>query len=115
MIESLLCAMALSLLLTLGLELAAYGMFGVRGGRNYLLCLLVNLLTNPAVVLLHRLASLRFPGCLWAATLLLEALAVAVEGLCLKAFGQGLRRPFLLSLAANLFSYGVGRWISWLL
>ena len=59
MIESLLSAMALSLLLTLGLELVAYGMLGVRGGRNYLLCLLVNLLTNPAVVLLHRLASLR--------------------------------------------------------
>ena len=70
MIESLLSAMALSLLLTLGLELVAYGMLGVRGGHNYLLCLLVNLLTNPAVVLLHRLASLRFPSfgpprCCW--------------------------------------------------
>lgn len=69
---------------------------------NLLLFILVNVLTNPAAVLLHTL----FPGP--AATAALELGAVAVEGLCYDKLGYAVRRPWLFSLCANAFSFCLG-------
>ena len=54
-----------SLALTLLLETTAAALWGLRR-QNLLLGVMVNLLTNPAAVLLHQL----FPG--WGVTLVLE-------------------------------------------
>lgn len=88
-------------MLTLLLEGAVALLWGLRG-RNLALCGLLNVLTNPVVVLLHALVS--HP----AATALLELSAAAVEGAGYARLGEGIRRPWLLSLAANGFSFFTG-------
>ena len=60
---------------------------------------LVNILTNPAVVLLKALGVPVLP---------LEAAAIAVEGWCYQARGEAVKHPWLLALCANVFSYGAG-------
>ena len=92
---------ALSLLFTLVIEIAAALLWGLRR-KDLLLAALVNLLTNPAVLLLHLLARSQ------AATLLLEAAAVVTEGLYYRRFGQSVRAPMRFSLAANLSSFLLG-------
>ena len=90
---------AVSLGLTLALELPAVYLWGLRSRHNLKLAVLVNVLTNPAVVLLHGLGCPAIP---------LEVAAIAVEGVCYRACGEDIRRPYLLALFANGFSYSVG-------
>lgn len=90
---------AISLGLTLLLELPFVYLWGLRSRHNLKLAVLVNVLTNPAVVLLHGL---------YVPVLPLETAAIAVEGICYRMRGEDLRRPFLLALCANVFSYSVG-------
>ncbi len=91
----------LSLVLTLILEGVVALLWRLRE-RDILLFVLVNVLTNPAVVLLHAL----LPG--WGMVILLELGAVAVEGMCYARLGAGIRRPWLFALAANVFSFCLG-------
>lgn len=91
----------LSLALTLILEGAIALIWGLRR-RDLLLFVLANVLTNPMAVLLHAL----FPG--RAVTAALEAGAVLVEGALYHRLGSGVRRPWLFSLCANVFSFCVG-------
>lgn len=91
----------LPLSLTLMLEGAVALVWGLRH-RNLLLLVLVNVLTNPAAVLLHAL----FPGP--AVTAALELGVVALEGICYKKLGSAVRRPWLFSLCANAFSFCLG-------
>ena len=90
---------AISLGLTLLLELPVVYLWGVRKRRDLMVAVLVNVLTNPAVVLLHGLGCPALP---------LEIAAIAAEALCYRACGEEIRRPYLLSLCANVFSYGMG-------
>ncbi len=91
----------LPLALTLVFEGAVALVWGLRHG-DLLLMVLVNVLTNPAVVLLHAL----FPGPV--VTAVLEMGAVAVEGVCYSRLGGAVRRPWLFSLSANAFSFCLG-------
>lgn len=96
---------AVSLGLTLLLELPVAYYWGLRSRHDLTVAVLVNVLTNPAVVLLNGLLSAT-PW--WAVQLLLEAAAIAVEGFCYRHCGENIRRPYLLSLCANCISYGAG-------
>ena len=96
---------AVSLGLTLLLELPVAYCWGLRSRHDLTVAVLVNVLTNPAVVLLNGLLSAT-PW--WAVQLLLEAAAIAVEGFCYRHCGENIRRPYLLSLCANCISYGAG-------
>lgn len=98
-------AVALSLALTEAIELTAAALCGFRGKRLTLV-LLVNIITNPAVVSLYLLAvhSLSIPPIL--PVLLLEPAAVVVEALFYRR--AGISRPFIFSLAFNAVSYGAG-------
>ena len=107
-------ALALSLLLTLALELGFFALAGrlftgrsKRCKKDFLLVALANVLTNPAVVLLYWLAALYAD--INAAVVLapLELSAIFAEGFCYKKYG-GFRRPYLFSAAANIFSFGAG-------
>lgn len=103
-----LITLALSLLLTLLLEGLFALLWGLRGWREWAVLALVNLLTNPAVVLLYHLSTgLWGMNALWV-TLILECSAVAVEWRCYKLCSDQLKRPFLFALLANAFSYGLG-------
>lgn len=97
LIRSLIVSLALTLMLELGFAL----ILGVRGRRNLALVALVNVLTNPPVVLLYSL----FPSPLL--TIAAELSAVFIEGVIYRA-GTDFRRPMLFSLSANAFSYLIG-------
>ena len=101
-----------ALLISLGLTLALEGVFGLLWGLRdkwelTLLCL-VNLLTNPLVVLLHSVGQALLPA-LWGplSIMVLEAAAMAAEGWYYARY-SAIRRPYLFSLCANGFSYGFG-------
>lgn len=94
-------AFVLSLALTLVFELGFALFWGLRR-RDLVLCALVNVLTNPVVVLLHW----AFPHP--AATALWELGAVAVEGWYYRRCGRQIRRPLVFSLLCNLFSFCLG-------
>ena len=91
---------AVSLGLTLVLELAYALLWGVRSRRDMLLLLAVNAVTNPPVVALYTGVSAH-PAFL----ALLEGGAVAVEGLCYRRFGEHTGPAFLFSLCANCCSF----------
>ena len=90
---------AISLGLTLLLEVPFAWLWGLRCRHNLTVAVLVNILTNPAVVLLKALG---------VPILLLEAAAIAVEGWCYQTCGEAVNRPWRLALLANVFSYSAG-------
>ena len=102
-----------SLALTLVIELPILFAFGMRG-RELLLGLLANVLTNPPVVLVHSLLSFYTAVPAWASLAVLETIAFLTEGAVYR-LGTGLRRPFLVSLAANAASFAAGLIISFLI
>lgn len=95
-----------SLALTIVIECVIAFFFGMRGRKNVLLVVLVNLLTNPPAVLCNWLCSLylsdyhRIP-----VQLGIEAAVILTEALIYRAFARDRRwqieRPVLLSLTAN--------------
>ncbi|NCC67201.1 MAG: hypothetical protein EOM14_03250 [Clostridia bacterium] len=101
-------ALAVSLGLTVTIELAFALCCKIRAPRDILLVVLVNLLTNPAVVLSYLLLRQRVSVSPVFIVLPLELAAVAVEGFCYKYRGEKIKRPFLFSFCANVLSYCLG-------
>ncbi len=104
MVERLALCLVLTLIFELGFALA-WG----AGKKNLLLLILVNVLTNPLVVLWH---DSHIENTYFLSTLLPEVCAVIVEAVLLKAFGKQIRYPVLLAVCMNIFSYSVGVLIS---
>ena len=84
MIPDLLLSLALSLALTLVLELGAAFLLGVRDKKDFLLLFLVNVVTNPPLVLALDLWYLARGAPPWYLIGALEAAAVIVEWLLLR-------------------------------
>ena len=109
-----LTTLAISLALTLVLEEAFALVWGLRGRRELGTVALVNILTNPPVVLLYHTAV----GLLgWSAlvmTAVLETAAVLVEWRYYRLCSRQLTRPFWFALLVNGFSYGAGQLINFL-
>lgn len=107
MTRQLLTALIISLSMTLVLELG-YAIVFRKRGKDLLLVGLVNVMTNPAVVLIYYLVTnyTRLnPVVLTAA---LEVMAVLSEAYVYKTYGKNFGRPLLFSIGANIFSYGIG-------
>ncbi len=102
----LLLIFSLSLGLTLLLELPVARLFGLKK-RELLPAVLVNLLTNPVAVYLNLLCRAVFSASwpLW--QLPIELAVIGAEGYCYARFSAA-KRPWLLAIAANLFSYACG-------
>lgn len=101
-------SLGVSLGLTLFLELSLCALLGYRSKRALLVAALANLLTNPPVVLGYILLTEKGIINGFSAAAILEAAAVTVEWLCYKYRLPQARRPFLLSLGLNAFSYFTG-------
>ena len=101
-------ALVISLAATIILEVGFFFLTGKRNKKDLLLVVLVNVLTNPAVVLIYWLSVLYadINGALIKAPL--EALAVLVEGYYYKKYAREISRPLIFSLAANAFSFFAG-------
>lgn len=100
--------LAVSLALTLLLEEGFALCWGLRGRRELAVVALVNVLTNPAVVLSYYTAVGLWGWPAAPVTAALEGAAVAVEWLCYRACSEQLKRPLLFALLANALSYGAG-------
>ena len=107
-----LTSLVMSLALTLVLEDLFALIWGLRGRRELGVVALVNVLTNPPVVLLHHTAIGLLGWNVAVVTVVLETAAVLVEWRCYRLCSQQLRRPLLFALLANVFSYGAGRVIN---
>jgi hypothetical protein len=106
--RELLGAMANSLILTLVFETGFFLLIGKRNKKDLLLTVLVNVVTNPAVVLIYWLAPLYTDLNRAAAAAALELSAVFIEGRYYKKYGRDFWRPYLFSAAANAVSFGIG-------
>lgn len=105
-------SLLISLAATLVLETAfCFLLFKVKG-RDVLLVVLVNVLTNPPVVLTFILLKPHLSFSPWMLAAALELAAVAVEAVFYRLCAKKIKRPFLMSLSANAFSYFTGLIIS---
>ena len=105
--------MAVSLAMTLVLELCYALAWGVRGKHDLWLVVLVNVLTNPIVVFLSYFIRIRrLPVNFGWVTIGLETFAVVTEALLYRKKSQTITRPWLFSLSANAVSYAVGELIN---
>lgn len=104
--------LALSLALTLVLEELFALLWGLRGRRELGTVALVNVLTNPPVVLLYHTAVGLLGWNAMVVTAVLETAAVLVEWRYYRLCSQQLRRPFLFALLTNLCSYVTGQLIT---
>ena len=96
----------LSLILTEVVE-CGFALCLKKRSKALLLCVLVNLITNPPVVLLSRLL-----GGGWLPIAALEVSACAAEGM-LYRYSRLYERPFLFSFAANALSFTTGLLVNW--
>ena len=111
--QALINSLVLSLLLTVALEIGFFILISrlftnKRDKKDFLLVILVNVLTNPVVVLLYWLAALYTNWNIVIVLLPLELFAIFTEGYYYKKYSSGFRRPYLFSVAANVFSFGTG-------
>ncbi|MFB0921651.1 MAG: hypothetical protein QMB62_12365, partial [Oscillospiraceae bacterium] len=88
----------ISLGLTIVLELIFAYSFKIRGKSELILVVVVNVITNPAVVLLNNLLQRRTELPRVTVVLILEAAAVLVEGLYYKRYAKTIKKPLLFSL-----------------
>ena len=115
MTQALFESLALSLLATLVLEAGFFLLVGKRERKDLLLTCMVNVLTNPVVVLAYWLTVLYTTWNAAIMIVILEMSAVFVEGYCYRQYGRCFKHPYLFSLAANLFSFFSGFVIQWLI
>ena len=100
-------SLGISLLLTWLLESLAYLFVKKKSLRDYLVLLLVNLVTNPVVVLVSVATAFEgFKDVLLIAAL--EGAAVLAEWLLYKKCAENIRRPLAFAVCANAFSYFTG-------
>ena len=108
----LVATLAFSLALTLLIECALAAILGIRG-EGLRAVALVNLVTNPPLVLSLGVAGMRMRDT-GALTLLLEALAILIEAALYRRAGErgrppgGRAWPLVLSILLNAASYGAG-------
>jgi len=81
---------------------------GKRDKKDLLLVILVNTLTNPIVVLLYWIAYFNTNWNPVIILLPLEFFAILTEGFIYSRYALTIRRPFLFSFAANVFSFSMG-------
>lgn len=101
-------ALAISLSLTLLLEICFFFLTGKREKKDMLLVAAVNVITNPVVVLVFWLTALYTDWNRVVVIIPLELFAVAAEGYYYKKHGQDFKHPCIFSAAANAFSFGIG-------
>lgn len=92
----------ISLFITLIIEMPVAFLFGARR-KDLLLVVLINILTNPAVVLLSSLM-----GNQRTFQILLEIVVIFIEGCYYKKYSSHIKYGFCLAATANILSYVAG-------
>ncbi len=108
MTRPLLCALAISLLFTLIFEILFFKLTGKKNKKDLVLVYLVNVLTNPPVVLIYWLVVIYTSFNSILLKVILESCAILVEAYCYKHYGEDFNKPLIFSLGANIFSFTIG-------
>ena len=98
----------LSLVLTIVIEVVCSILIGIRKKKDVLLVVLVNMVTNPAVVFTYYFLSLITLWNLWCIKVVLEILAVVCEALYYKRYGIDMKHPIGYAILLNGISFGIG-------
>lgn len=101
-------SLAVSLMLTIAFEIGFFLLTGKRDKKDLLLLVLLNALTNPLVVLLYWIASIHTNWNTSVIKMPLELFAILTEGYYYQKYGCVFRRPYIFSIAANMFSFWLG-------
>ncbi|MDF2484186.1 MAG: hypothetical protein K0R46_354 [Herbinix sp.] len=110
-----LLSLGMSLLLTLLLEAGFALIFGIRDKKDMGLLILVNILTNPLVVLSYYLVINYTEVNGLIAIIVLELMAILTEGYYYRTYGKTFRHPFIFSVSINLFSFLIGQMLNLLI
>jgi len=108
MFQDLPASLAISLTMTITFESLFYFLCGKRNKKDLLLVVLVNVVTNPVVVLLYSLTAVLTDWNRFIVTAALEVLAVLTEWYFYRTYSKCLKHPFVFSLSANIFSFTAG-------
>ncbi|MDF2905604.1 MAG: hypothetical protein K0R34_925 [Herbinix sp.] len=111
----LLYSLGSSLLLTLILEVCFSLICRIRDKKDIGLLILVNILTNPFVVMSYYLVIHYSNINRIVVVIILELLAILTEGYYYKTYGKTFRHPMIFALGANLFSFCIGQMLNILL
>ena len=101
---------------TIIIELSFALILGIRKGKDILNVVLVNIMTNPFLVIFSFMIKARYGNQLYLITLfILEILAVLLEGFIYERYLEFKRiRPYLLSLILNSLSFMIGLLFSYM-
>ena len=110
---TLITSLVLSLFFTVVLEAGFFALKsklfpGSHDKKDLMLVVLLNVITNPVVVMLYWITVLYTNRNTATVLIPLELFAILTEGYYYKKYGSGFHRPYLLSAAANIFSFGTG-------
>ncbi len=105
----LLYSLGMSLFLTLVLEWFIGYLCGIRDKMDFVLLTLVNILTNPLVVMSYYLVVHYSHMNRIVIIVVLEVMAILTEGYYYKTYGKTFSRPLLFALSANSFSFCIGQ------
>ncbi len=111
----LLYSLGLSLLLTLVLEVSFVYLCRIRDKKDIILLIMVNILTNPLVVMSYYIAVHYGNMNRIAVVIVLELLAILTEGYYYRTYGRTFKHPFVFAVGANLFSFCIGQALNILL
>lgn len=105
----------ISLILTLFIEGCVAFLCGSRKKKAFLLIVLVNVLTNPAAVLVYWLYRMYVGDNTMLVQILIEIAVVWVEAYIYRSFSADERfqiyRPIRMAILANVLSWGIGRFL----
>ncbi len=104
----LLYTLFISLLLTIIVELLFFILIGIRDKKNLLLACLINMITNPPVVLCYYLISSYTDLNMYYITIILELGAILTESYYYRTYGSKLKHPYSLAISTNIVSYSIG-------
>ena len=86
-------------------------LWGLRGKNNFLPVILVNVLTNPAAVLIYWLYQVYAGESSLLVQIVIEIVVVTVEAYIYRSFAEEriqIKRPVLFAIVANGLSWGIG-------
>lgn len=105
--------LALNLAIVFAAELPISFAMGARTARKIITVALINIITNPTVVLCALCMTLFFAKWQHIGILILELLVFFVEGFMFSKFKIfGKKNPYLVSLSLNVVSFTVGEIIN---
>ena len=104
------------LLLTIIIEVLFFLLLKGRNKKDIINVILVNIITNPIVVIIPIYLNLRY-GIIYRniSLIILEISIVLIEGFCYKkSLKYNKINPYLLALILNILSYSIGEIINYL-